>query len=124
MIIEDVGTMDDWNAGRLSTDERRQHNRERYERMAREMAEERRNTERRELTELSTRPEPLYRIICGEDIDVLQDKVDFLLSLEWNLNGGVMHLDKRGYRQAMSKPRTEPITPESDNHFNDVEFNL
>lgn len=89
-----------------------------------ELRREQREQEKRDLIELSKKPEPLYRILAGENPAVLQEKVEFLLSIGWECKGGVACPKENRYIQSMFKPRTEPIPEEGDNHFPEVNFTV
>ena len=76
------------------------------------------------LVELSSSPEPLYRVMSGEDIGTLQHKVDKLLALGWQVQGGLQHTKTdrhERYMQAMFKPAMELPPP---NHFEETEFKV
>ena len=113
----------DWYENRLTTIEHRANHRERVEEAVRQIQEDRRNALVEGLKDLTAKPEPLYRIMTGDDTEALEFKVDLLLSLGWEIKGGVT-MKNNAYVQAMFKPANLVSQPEEDNHFNEVDFNV
>jgi len=123
-FFDDEGPISDWQANRMSNAERHYAQLERVRMVTEQMETQRIETERQDLIELSSRPEALYRVIQGENIEELQNKIDMMLSLGWKLNGGVQFLKDNTSAQAVSKPQTGSPTDNSNNHFTEVDFNL